>query len=248
MSPHPSRLRARPCRNVSLRSMLGQPAADRRPDCHLAQALFGAERKGNAINFTFSSAFIVQASLPWRCSQVGFWKKGQKPRHNIYCYDDRENVFSFIFMIFLFSPLLLVRLLFARIISDIFLLHSAAVSLSPMALGSSITVWRTVRRCQQINFSCRGTFFFFFVFGIFGEKGKERRLKILHVFSSLWHSFQFFINLFIAINARIHEWNKRSPKKCLSRSLKMRRGWRCEWRDALACVGVGDEIYRRFFE
>lgn len=151
-------------------------------------------------------------------------------------------------MIFLFSPLLLVRLLFARIISDIFLLHSAAVSLSPMALGSSITVWRTVRRCQQINFSCRGTFFFFFVFGIFGEKGKERRLKILHVFSSLWHSFQFFMNLFIAINARIHEWNKRSPKKCLSRSLKMRRGWRCEWRDALACVGVGDEIYRRFFE
>lgn len=131
LMPHDSVSLARTAIGAS-RSVPCSP--DYRPDCHLAQAPSRGREMPLILHFQClhcARRVALESNFESPCARSfntthNNKKKGTKEcamprsRHNIYCYDDRENVFSFIFMIFLFF-LFAFCLLFVQIISDIFL-------------------------------------------------------------------------------------------------------------------------------
>lgn len=114
-----------------------------------------------------------------------FDKRAEEEKKNIYCYDDRENIFSFIFMIF-FSFRLLFRWFFLAC-SNVVLMqqHSQAGKIIHHILAHSQTL-------HQTNFSSSVCWMKTSSVEIRDEA--NRKLKILHVFRFL--AFVSFFSFF----------------------------------------------------
>lgn len=241
LMPHDSVSLARTAIGAS-RSVPCSP--DYRPDCHLAQAPSRGREMPLILHFQClhcARRVALESNFESPCARsfkqhTTTKKKGQKSVRclgvgTIFIATTTEKMFSHLFLWFFSSSCSPFAFCLYRSFR-IFFFHSLAFSLAPTRIIHHILAHSQTRPANNkflVLDDCWDA-----------RRGKGKKIKNSSCFSFLWHSIQFFMNLLPSTPEYTN--GKSDPKKCLSRSLKMRR--ERKGRCALACVGVGDEIYR----